>query len=147
MKSLHKVLIAFSLMLVSLPAICQHYYDSAGHLLITQKGYVYYDSTGKEIGRIGYGFEDPSGVSVITRYGNKLFFSESYKYNPNVEYTSVYMKGRDIYSFGKMIGYIDTYKVYDLSDHELGYFDINASEYEAMMFYFLLLPNWGGRVP
>ena len=158
MKTIHRILIILCFTLFSLPAICQHFFDSAGHLLVTAKGKIYYDSNGHEIGRINSDyltanyFVDASGVQVIDLIHNRLTFHYSYKHNPEVEYTSVYVKESGIYSYGAMIGYVDySNKVYDNSGHELGYYD-SEDEWDnkwgnPMLIYFLLLPNWGGRVP
>ncbi len=148
MKMLNRILITLCLAVLSLPAICQHYYDSAGHVLAYEKGVILYNAAGKKLGHIWPGgFKDTSEVSVVKGYGGCFFFSEFYKYNGNMGYGKICLRGQEIYAGGPIIGNLDGYRFYDTSGAEVGYTDKAITTEEAAVFYFLLLPNWGGRVP
>lgn len=139
-----KYILLVCLVVLVLPALSQKFYDTAGHEIAYQKGVILFDSAGRKLGRIWPGgYKDTAGNIII--YGYRFTFP--YKYKQNVGYYGVYVQGNYVYANWQIIGRIDGYHIYDASGDLLGYTDKDVPRGEAITFYFLLLPYWGGGVP
>jgi hypothetical protein len=133
----------------SLPGFAQHFYDTAGHVLAYQKGVVLYTAQNKPIGHIWPGgFKDTTNFEVIGQDGNKYFYTEQYrfKYKDVTGYTGVYEQGTDVFNlpYRHNIGEIVQYDIFDADGIKIGRIDKGVPEAEAIIFYFLLLPIYGG---